>query len=344
MSTIKATKVQARRWCWTLNNYSETEEKAIQNGANDAAVRYVLYGHETAPETKTPHLQGYIELNKALTMNGVKRVLGSERVHVEKCKGTASQNIQYCKKEKNFWEHGESAKGASKVDYNEIVNECIEGKSLAEIFSAHPEEAIKNAANIKGIQGILAEEKATATRKARWDDFKLTSWEEEVLHDLQNQNENRKIIWVLDTKGGCGKSTFSDYLEDCHDAFVWNAGVVFKDVAKALGDLQRKPKIVVFDLTRQRQEHIDYSIMEAITRGRICSGKYDSHKIYFDWNVRVVCMANWEPEYMAMSADRWDVRELNGMFKPCVHRKPHELLLSSVLAPEELESIIANNM
>lgn len=50
----------ALNWCFTLNNYTLKEYEALQN----QECRYLLMGKEIAPTTGTPHIQGYIQLNK----------------------------------------------------------------------------------------------------------------------------------------------------------------------------------------------------------------------------------------------------------------------------------------
>lgn len=45
-----------KRVCFTLNNYSEEDERRIQEGTE--FYRYAVYGRELAPTTGTRHLQG----------------------------------------------------------------------------------------------------------------------------------------------------------------------------------------------------------------------------------------------------------------------------------------------
>lgn len=46
------------RWVFTLNNYDEVEESILQQAVDAGLLRYLYYGHEIAPSTGTPHLQG----------------------------------------------------------------------------------------------------------------------------------------------------------------------------------------------------------------------------------------------------------------------------------------------
>lgn len=97
-----------RDWCFTVNNYNENDETILQS----ITCRYLVYGRETAPETNTPHLQGYIYFENAIRFNTVRgsEYLGrlSNAPHIEMAKGTPEQNRIYCTKTGNFHEQVQS--------------------------------------------------------------------------------------------------------------------------------------------------------------------------------------------------------------------------------------------
>ncbi|MDY6497995.1 hypothetical protein [Clostridioides difficile] len=83
----------SKNWCFTLNNYTPEDEEVLAQ----APVQYMLYGHEVAPTTLTPHLQGFVVLEKTARVSALKKL--HPRCHWEQCKGSAEQNQAYCKKE-----------------------------------------------------------------------------------------------------------------------------------------------------------------------------------------------------------------------------------------------------
>jgi len=103
---------QGRHWCFTLNNYTEDDLMfmvALGQAANDETRReldYFIVGVEIAPQTGTPHLQGYMVTTKRLYFSAAKRLLGGERLHVEGAKGSSAQNREYCSKDHEFYEFG----------------------------------------------------------------------------------------------------------------------------------------------------------------------------------------------------------------------------------------------
>lgn len=83
---------ESRAWCFTLNNYTEEEDNALQ--ALECV--YLIYGYEVAPETGTPHLQGYVRFKSAKKLEQVKAKI--PRAHLEKARGSCEDNVAYCKK------------------------------------------------------------------------------------------------------------------------------------------------------------------------------------------------------------------------------------------------------
>lgn len=100
---------QSRRWCFTINNY--TEEEYAKSLAIEC--KYIVIGKEVG-ESGTPHLQGYVVFEKMKRLTAVKNLL--PRAHLEVARGSSQQASDYCKKDKSFEERGvapldEKAKG-----------------------------------------------------------------------------------------------------------------------------------------------------------------------------------------------------------------------------------------
>lgn len=102
----------AKNWCFTLNNYTDTEyTKIVELGSTDC-VTYLIVGKEKS-QNNTPHLQGYVSLAIRKRRSQLKQLLGS-RCHFEKAKGSPQQNRTYCSKDGDYIECGRlpSGKGA----------------------------------------------------------------------------------------------------------------------------------------------------------------------------------------------------------------------------------------
>lgn len=90
---------RSRSWVFTLNNYTELEEKEVQ----DWDCQYLVYGREKG-ESGTPHLQGYVRFETLKGMPGMKKL--QSRAHWEVTKNNAAA-IKYCKKDGDVFEKGD---------------------------------------------------------------------------------------------------------------------------------------------------------------------------------------------------------------------------------------------
>lgn len=79
-----------RDWCFTAFDTIEYDEKFI---------KYICWGIEICPDTGREHKQGFVVLTKTARMPQVKRILGSDSVHIEPRRGTKEQARDYCFKE-----------------------------------------------------------------------------------------------------------------------------------------------------------------------------------------------------------------------------------------------------
>lgn len=90
----------ARRWIFTLNNYTDWEYETVKNWP----VKYMVVGKEVGEEG-TPHLQGYCVFEGMKRLSAMKKL--GPRAHFEVARGTTTQNWEYCTKEGCFEEVGE---------------------------------------------------------------------------------------------------------------------------------------------------------------------------------------------------------------------------------------------
>ena len=271
---------------------------------------YYIVGREVGKEKETPHLQGYCQLIKKTRL----KVIGDKwvarlgvRPHIESCKGNAESNIAYCSKEDEKpieWGNPRGLKQGARNDISDLYDAVFEGKSNVEI-------AQENDAWFKyprAVDKLREEIKAAEAKQEMEDDFKeavLRPWQGRVLDKLLAQDD-RKVLWLVDEVGGKGKTYLAKMLVLKHEAFYVTGGKN-ADIAHAY----KGEPIVVFDLMRQQQEHNNfYSTIEQFKNGLMFSGKYESCTKVFK-PCKVIVMANWEPDYNTLSADRWDVCRLD---------------------------------
>ncbi len=96
LGNTKTKPTRSRKWCFTLNNYTDEEYTSITNYCKKSKLTYCI-GKELGKDKKTPHLQGYIEYKNPVSFNTLKKLL--PKAHIEKARGTKAQNFDYCSKD-----------------------------------------------------------------------------------------------------------------------------------------------------------------------------------------------------------------------------------------------------
>jgi len=99
--------MKSRSYVFTYNNppFAPTDNNSLVAWLNQFQCKYAIAGHEVAPLTGTPHLQGYLQFKNPRGFAAVRKLLPG--CHIEPAKGTPLQSRTYCSKEGNFAEVGD---------------------------------------------------------------------------------------------------------------------------------------------------------------------------------------------------------------------------------------------
>lgn len=119
---------KSRSYCFTINNYTQEDINAVKALKS---VQYLVYGFEVG-EQGTQHIQGYVYFNNQVQFTSIKKKL--PRAHIEKSKGNAQQNREYCIKQGNYVEEGEiPQRQGARNDIAEVREWVNQGKGMEEI-------------------------------------------------------------------------------------------------------------------------------------------------------------------------------------------------------------------
>lgn len=108
-------------FCFTLNNYDEESYQSIISRLR-AGTEYFIVGKEVG-EQGTPHLQGYFRSKIRHDYASVKEQLLDRRCHVEKARGTAKRNREYCSKAGDYIEEGRRPEGSDRKSRDVLARE-----------------------------------------------------------------------------------------------------------------------------------------------------------------------------------------------------------------------------
>lgn len=138
-------------------------------------------------------------------------------------------------------------------------------------------------------------------------------YEVKMLKILEGEVDDRKIYWLWSKAGKTGKTSFCKYLTVKHGAICLSGkssdiknGIV--EYKKANGIV---PEIILIDIPRSfNSEYLSYEGLESVKNMYFYSGKYEGGMIC-DNPPHMIIFSNEEPDRKKLSADRWDIWEIN---------------------------------
>lgn len=163
---------RAKHWVWTLNNFNETEVNLLKAiDTDDGPITFVAWGVERGQQEQTPHLQGLVCLRNRKRLAQVKRLLGSDRIHLEVMRGTIQEALDYCLKDDGeHFQLGTMPTGqGSRSDLVALKNDIDSGKRVAEIADSHFTPFLKYHKGINLYFSLKA-------KKRSWETLNVVYW------------------------------------------------------------------------------------------------------------------------------------------------------------------------
>lgn len=299
--------MQYRRWCFTLNNPTQDERARIARVCQEPPVSYAVIGREEGEEG-TPHLQGFICLAGAKRLSWCRRSI-SDRAHFEQCRGSVSQNQEYCKKDGDFDEYGtpptEPAKRNSSWErFRDWLKEREERPSDLEIVEVFPGLYGQYRRGVRDIVDLFFPPPPPLDVAT----VELRDWQRELNGYLDGAADDRTIKFIVDEQGGSGKSFFSKFVSSKYPTRVQCLRPAKRDDLAHAVDASRD--IFVFDVPRGGMEYFQYSILEQLKDRAVFSPKYESGMKFLPKNPYVIVMCNEQPDRSKLTLDRYSVTTL----------------------------------
>lgn len=267
--------------------------------------QYIICDETGASGTPNPHSHAVVVLKDALNFTNFRSLWLLYELpnygDIESCKNLR-QAFKYCSKEDHKCDfaavdadylHHHTTSYLASLRYQTLSNTSYPYCRLVGPQRREFEERFKE------WKMVEMREKGTEANET----VELKRWQKAVLNLMKNQDD-RQVLWIVDDKGNTGKSFLATYLMRTGDAFVVEGGST-RDLSYAYAD---QPN-VIFDFCRSQKEFVNYHIIEAFKNGRMFSSKYMSSLRIFN-PAKVVCFANFLPDWVKLSLDRWMCLEI----------------------------------
>lgn len=293
---------EGTKFCFTLNNPKYDDQKKLRSCE---WIAYCVVGKEVG-ECGTPHLQGYLQVKRSSkgTASAIaKRLfkLGlSSQPHYEVQKAADNDAArEYCMKDGDYVEWGTYAKGGgSRTDIDDFIKSAAEGISELELAEKMPKQYARYWKAAERIGKICRDQREKKALAEAFKGVKLTDWQQAAVLALKAQDD-RKVLWLVDYEGGCGKTVLAKWLFVNLGAFYMQGGKA-ADVACAW----KGEEYVVCDFTRDKEDVVNYSVLESFKNGLMFSPKYESSTKVAAKPCKVLVLSNWDPDQSKLSADR----------------------------------------
>ncbi len=282
-----------RNYVFTINNYTTKHISSLQD---EEKSKYIVFGKEVGKKG-TPHLQGYLEFKNPVSLEAVKSRFDCPSMHLEMRRGTALQASDYCKKDKDFHEHGTRSNQGKRTDIEYVYNLIRDSQSDYEIQEEAPHTYAKYYKAFDRMRANFEQAQDDMLLIDEYKDSEPLSWQIQCMNMITLQ-DNRQILWICDRVGGNGKSWLFRYMEATLGAFVVSGG---KNADIAF--MYRKQQYIIFDIPRSHEDFVNYGLIEKFKDGRITSTKYES-KLKRVRDAKVVVFANFTPKRHMWSQDR----------------------------------------
>lgn len=160
------------------------------------------------------------------------------------------------------------------------------------------------------------EDKAPFTHKCRIKkeikiikDNQLFDWQKDILKYIENEPDNRTVLWYWSYSGNIGKTCFCKYLTINHGALCLHGkgADVRNGVVSYLNDFGDTPELIVYPIPRcHSKDYVSYEAIENIKDMYFYSGKYEGGMVCGNCP-HLIIFANAPPLKKKLSNDRWKI-------------------------------------
>lgn len=296
-----------RCFVFTYNNYGEDTPKW-----KPKIMGYLGWAPQVAPETKTPHLQGYVQFKKNVRFATVHAALETEAVMwIAAARGTPQQAMtDYISEDAKASNNGpvvefgdldltietkneKKATGAraTRAELLDVRDRLRAGSmTWGQLLHNHP-EFYTNKGKREYLQLALQEYEATVPL-----DLLGCTPDEAVVRMMWNYLESpyqyRDFMWVWSAEGYTGKTSAMTWCRNKLAEMRYKCMLVTPAKANDLNFISQ-PGCQFFFLDVPRNSRPPWAWIESVINGRVTSGKYESVVKRFHAQRKMIICANY---------------------------------------------------
>lgn len=294
---------QRKRWCWTLNNYTDAEIAKIDLCGDGDECTYLIYGYEVG-DSGTPHLQGFVIFTHSQRLEQAKQLI-SDRCHFEPTGGTSPQAADYCKKDGNFKESGilpnSQGKRSDWDRYEDWIKSLERLPTRRELcckfpalYSRYSKKCYEIATHHLPPPNLVG------------DNEPRFGWQSRLQARIQAEKFNeREVDFVVNPEGKAGKTWMCQWAISRFSEKVQILRIGKRDdLAYSIDETK---SIFLLDCPRNQMQFLQYSVLESLKDRMIFSPKYESCLKILSVVPYVAVFCNEEPDVTEMTDDRFNI-------------------------------------
>lgn len=142
-------------------------------------------------------------------------------------------------------------------------------------------------------------------------------WQQSVIDLIETTPNRRTVHWYWEPVGNVGKSFLTEWLVEKYDTIIVNGkqNDVFNGVLTYIKEKKKSPQVVISDIPRTNENYVSYGTLESLKNGVFNSGKYEGGQVHL-LPLHLFVFANFYPDVHKMSADRWDIVNIEEFENP----------------------------
>lgn len=135
-------------------------------------------------------------------------------------------------------------------------------------------------------------------------------WQQDILKKINEEPDDRAIIWVFESEGNVGKSAFTKWAVKNKNALFCNGGKSQDIINLCFNHDLETSNLIIWDMPRANHGHISYNAIESIKNSLICNTKYETGVKMFN-PPHILIFSNYMPVNIEeLSKDRWEIYEI----------------------------------